>query len=316
MIRSILSRLALLLGGLLVASILIFVALRIAPGDVAQVIAGSEATPAQVEAIRASLGLDRSLLTQYLEWVGGFIRGDLGRSMITGAPVIDELREKAEVTVPLTVLALGIAIIFAVPTGIIAALARRRAAGTILSIGAQLTAAVPILWAGMLLILLFSMTLGWFPPQGFPRGGWEQPGDALRALVLPALAIGLVEGALITRFVRSATLDALGQEHVLAGAARGSTRLSALLRHGLPSVGLSIVSILGVQVAGLIVGAVIVEQLFTLPGIGRMLVTDVGNRDLVAVQSELLILTAVVLIVGALVDIVHRTLDPRQRVRV
>lgn len=313
MIRYTLTRLALLLLGLLVASVLIFLSLRVLPGDVAQLIAGVNSTPAQIDAIRERLGLDQPLPAQYLDWIGGVLRGDLGSSLLTGSSVTSELAEKAQVTVPLGILALTIAVLFSVPLGVLSAMRRGRRDGTALSVGAQALAAVPVVWAGMMLVVVFAVWLGWLPAQGFPRAGWNDPAAALRALVLPALTIGIVEGAMLMRFVRSATLQAVGQDHVRTGAAKGLTRNAALIRHGLPDVGLSVITVLGLQVAGIIVGAVVIEQLFTLPGIGRMLVADVGARDLPMVQGELLVLTGFVLIVGFVVDLVHRVIDPRQR---
>ncbi|WP_127472744.1 ABC transporter permease [Microbacterium sulfonylureivorans] len=313
MIRYTLTRLALLLLGLLVASVLIFLSLRVLPGDVAQLIAGTNSTPEQIAAIRERLGLDQPLPAQYLEWIGGVLRGELGTSLLTGSTVASELAEKAQVTVPLGVMALTIAVVFSVPLGVLSAMRRGRADGTALSVGAQTLAAVPVVWAGMMLVVVFAVWLGWLPAQGFPRAGWQDPWAAFRALILPALTIGIVEGAMLMRFVRSATLQAVGQDHVRTGAAKGLTRNAALIRHGLPDVGLSVITVLGLQVAGIIVGAVIIEQLFTLPGIGRMLVADVSARDLPKVQGELLVLTGFVLVVGFVVDLVHRVIDPRQR---
>ncbi|WP_251453189.1 ABC transporter permease [Microbacterium sp. Marseille-Q6648] len=313
MIRYALTRLALLLLGLFVASALIFVTLRVLPGDVAQLIAGVNSTPAQVAAIRERLGLDQPLPAQYAEWIGGVLRGDLGSSLLTGSTVASELAEKAEVTIPLGLMSLTIAIVLSVPLGVLSALRRGRADGTALNVGAQALAAVPVVWAGMMLVVVFAVWLGWLPAQGFPRAGWGDPGAAFRALLLPALTIGVVEGAMLLRFVRSATLQAVGQDYVRTAAAKGLTRTAALIRHGLPNVGLSVITVLGLQVAGIIVGAVVIEQLFTLPGIGRMLVADVGARDLPKVQGELLVLTGFVLIVGFVVDLVHRVIDPRQR---
>ena len=299
--------------GLLVASVLIFLALRVFPGDVAQLLAGDKATPEQVEAIRRGLGLDQPLVLQYLGWIGGVVRGDLGTSQLNGASVAAELAQKAQVTVPLAALALIVALLIAVPSGIGSAMLRGRAGGTALNVAAQAVAAVPVVWAGMMLVVVFAVWLGWLPAQGFPRDGWADPGAALQALLLPALTIGVVEGALLLRFVRSATLQAASQDFVRTAAAKGLTRNRALILHGLPAVGLSVITVLGIQVAGIIVGSVVVEQLFTLPGIGRMLVADVGTRDLVKVQGELLVLTGMVLIIGFVVDLVHRALDPRQR---
>lgn len=313
MIRYVLVRGALLIAGLLASSLLIFLTLRVFPGDVAQLIAGTQASPAEVQELRESLGLDRPLSAQYVEWIGGLFRGDLGTSLLSGASVGEELVEKAQVTVPLGIMSLAIAVLIAVPFGVIAALQRGRRGGTALSVGAQTFAAIPVVWAGMMLIVVFSVWLGWLPPQGFPRTGWSTPWQAIESLLLPALTIGIVEGAMLMRFVRSATLQAANQDFVRTAAAKGLTRNRALVSHGIPAVGLSIVTVLGLQVAGIIVGAVVIEQLFNLPGIGRMLVADVGTRDLVKVQSELLVLTGFVLIVGFVVDLLHRTIDPRQR---
>lgn len=313
MIRYTLTRLALLLVGLAVSSVIIFLSLKVLPGDVAQVIAGTNSTPEQVEAIRERLGLNKPIPAQYLDWIGGVLRGDFGTSHITGTPVAQEIAQKAQVTVPLGLMAMLVGMLVAFPLGVLSAMRRGRADGTAISAGAQTLAAVPVVWAGMMLVLVFAVWLGWLPAQGFPRTGWDTPWLAIRSLLLPAITIGIVEGAMLLRFVRSATLQAVGQDYVRTAAAKGLTRNQALVRHGLPNVGLSIITVLGLQVAGIIVGSVVIEQLFTLPGIGRMLVADVGNRDLVKVQSELLILTGFVLIVGFLVDLLHRAIDPRQR---
>ncbi|WP_154095991.1 ABC transporter permease [Microbacterium testaceum] len=313
MIRYALTRLGLLVLGLAVASVLIFVSLRVLPGDVAQVIAGTQATPEQIAALRASLGLDAPLWTQYADWIGGLLRGDLGTSLLTGTSVSAELIDKARVTVPLSIMSLTIALLIGIPFGVLSALGRRRAAGAALSVAAQALAAVPVVWAGLMLVVVFAVGLGWLPPQGFPRAGWNDPAAAFRALVLPALTIGVIEGAMLLRFVRSATLQAIGQDYVRTAAAKGLTRTRALLSHGLPNVGLSVITVLGLQIAGIIVGAVVIEQLFTLPGVGRMLVTDVASRDLPKVQGELLAVTGFVLIVGFVVDLAHRLIDPRQR---
>jgi peptide/nickel transport system permease protein len=312
-IRFLATRLVLLVVALFVASALIFFTLRVLPGDVAQIIAGTQSSPEQVAAIREELGLGVPLPLQYLDWVGGILRGDLGTSLITGTPVSEELADKAAVTVPLALLSLLVALLVSVPFGVLAALRRGTATGTAFAVSAQALAAVPVVWAGMILVIVFAVWLGWLPPQGFPRGGWDDPAAAFRALLLPALTIGVVEGAVLLRFVRSATLEAIGQDYVRTAAATGLTRRRALLVHGLPNVALSVVSVLALQVAGLLVGAVIVEQLFTLPGVGRMLVSDVGNRDLEKVQGAVFLFTAIVLVIGALIDVLARVLDPRQR---
>ncbi|MBD8584745.1 ABC transporter permease [Frigoribacterium sp. CFBP 13729] len=313
MTRFLLGRTALFALGLVVASVLIFATLRLLPGDVAQAIAGTTGSPAQVAALREQLGLDRPIAAQYLDWAAGLLRLDLGESLVTGTPVADEIAEKLGVTLPLAWLSLVFGLLIGVPAGVWAAARHRRPVGLVVGVGSQLLAAVPAVWLGMLLIALFAVTLGWLPTQGWPLDGWQDPGRALRSLVLPALTIGIIEGAVLLRFTRSAAIGALDQDYVRAAAAKGMTLDRALLRHGLPNVMLSVVSVLGLQVVGLVVGAVVVEQLFTLPGLGRMLVTDVGRRDLTKVQGELMTLTAIVLFVGLLVDVAHRRLDPRLR---
>ena len=313
MTRFLLGRTALFALGLVVASVLIFATLRLLPGDVAQAIAGTTGSPAQVAALREQLGLDRPIVAQYLDWAGGLLRLDLGESLVTGSPVAGEIAEKLGVTLPLAGLSLVFGLLIGVPAGVWAAARHRRPVGLVVGLGSQLLAAVPAVWLGMLLIALFAVTLGWLPTQGWPLDGWQDPGRALRSLVLPALTIGIIEGAVLLRFTRSAAIGALDQDYVRAAAAKGMTLDRALLRHGLPNVMLSVVSVLGLQVVGLVVGAVVVEQLFTLPGLGRMLVTDVGRRDLTKVQGELMTLTAIVLFVGLLVDVAHRRLDPRLR---
>ncbi|MDP9736755.1 MULTISPECIES: ABC transporter permease [unclassified Curtobacterium] len=313
MTRFLVGRLLLLVVGLLVASIIVFATLRVLPGDVAQIVAGTQSTPAQVEQLRQQLGLDRPVVVQYLDWIGGVLRGDLGRSLVTNGAVGPEIAQKLAVTLPLAGMSLVAALVLGVPLGVLAAVLRRRAGGAVIGFVAQAVAAVPVVWAGMLLIALFAVTLHLLPTQGFPLDGWDEPGRAFSSLVLPALTIGAVEGAVILRFTRSATLTVLDADHVRTAAAIGLTRTRALLRHGLPSVALTVLAVLGVQIAGLLVGAVVVEQLFSLPGVGRMLVTDVGRRDVTKVQSELLVLTSLVLVVGFAVDVVHRALDPRQR---
>lgn len=313
MTRFILGRAGLLAIAWLLASVLIFATLRILPGDVALVIGGSKATPERTAQLREALGLNQPILSQYFEWIGGVLRFDLGNSVLTGASISTELAQKSEVTIPLTLISLAIVLIVAIPLGVFAAYKHRTAVGQIVSASSVLISAIPVVWAGLLGIIVLSSWLNWLPSQGFPRDGWDEPLLAFRALILPALTIGLIEGAILFRFVRSATLRALDAEHVRTAMAQGNSRLRALLTQGLPGVGLSIVSILGLQAAALLVGAVVVEQLFSLPGLGRMLVTDVGNRDLTKVQSTILVLTGIILALGALVDVVHRLIDPRMK---
>lgn len=308
-----LRRSALLLVSLFAASVLTFLALRLLPGDVAQTIGGIKATPAQVAAVRHDLGLDRPLLAQYGSWIGGVLTGDFGRSVLDGTSVSGQLAEKFAVTGPLTAGAVVLALAFAVPLGVLAAVRRDSRLGAAVGALGQLGIALPTLWVGLLLVVVFAVQLRWLPAQGFPVDGWDEPGQALRSLVLPWLTLALAEGAVLLRFVRSAVLDVLHQDWLRTARAKGRTRTGALLRHGLRNAAVPVVSVLGLQIAALVAGAVVVEQVFVLPGVGQMLITDVGNRDLDKVQGEIVLLTGAVLVVGFLVDLVHRLIDPRLR---
>ncbi|UOZ03323.1 ABC transporter permease [Amycolatopsis sp. WQ 127309] len=308
-----LRRTGLLVVALAIASVLVFVLLRLLPGDVAATIGGLRASPEQLASIRAGLGLDRPLPAQYGSWVAGVLHGDFGRSQLNGTSVAAELGRKLQVTAPLVAGAVVVALVVAVPFGAWAAVRRRGAVGTGISALSQVGIAVPTLWLGLVLVLVFSVELGWLPAQGFPVDGWARPGQALQSLVLPWIALGLAEGAVLLRFVRSAVLGVLHADYVRAARAKGLTRTQALLRHGFRNAALPVVSILGVQLATLVVGAVVIERVFTLPGVGSMLVGDVGNRDLVKVQGEVFLVVAAVLVIGFAVDVVHRLIDPRLR---
>jgi peptide/nickel transport system permease protein len=312
----VLRRIGFFILGLAVTSVVVFITLRVLPGDVAQVIGGVKATPEQLARIRMAYGLDQPLASQYLHWLAGLVRLDLGTSLLTNSPIAEQLGLKFQVTLPLCALGLLVAILVGVPLGVFSALRHNRLVGTLVSVTAQAVAAVPVLWAGLLLIVVLGKGVGLvgiLPSQGFPLNGWEDPWRAVQALILPAVTIGVVEGAVILRFVRSAVLEAIPQDYVRTAAAKGLTRTRAVIRHGLPNVSLAVLSVIALQAASLITGAVLVEALFALPGVGSMLVADVGNRDLVKVQSEILTLTALVLSIGLLVDISHRVIDPRQR---
>ncbi|MFJ8492708.1 ABC transporter permease [Streptomyces sp. NPDC094038] len=309
----VLRRAALLVVSLFAASVLIFLVLRLLPGDVAQTIGGIKATPAQVAAVRHDLGLDRPLVAQYGSWIGGVVTGDFGRSVLDGTSVSGQLAEKFAVTGPLAAGAVVLALAFAVPLGIVAAVRRDTRLGGAVNIFGQLGIALPTLWVGLLLVVVFAVQVRWLPAQGFPVDGWAEPGQALRSLVLPWLTLALSEGAVLLRFVRSAVLDVLHQDWLRTARAKGHTRSSALVRHGLRNAAVPVVSVLGLQIAALVAGAVVVEQVFVLPGVGQMLITDVGNRDLDKVQGEILLLTGAVLVIGFLVDLAHRLIDPRLR---
>jgi peptide/nickel transport system permease protein len=307
-------RVALLVLSLLVASLLVFGLTHLLPGDLAQTMAGIDATPQTVARLRAELGTDRPLPAQYLDWLGGALRGDLGESPLSGASVADELRRKLVVSGPLVLASTLVAVVVAVPLGVWAAARRGRPDGVALGMLSQLGIAVPTFWVGLMLVALFAVQWRLLPSQGFPVDGWAEPGRAARCLVLPTVTLALSQGAVLFRYTRSATLDVLDQDFMRTARAKGLTRGAALRRHGLRNAALPVVSVLGLQVAVLIAGVVVIERVFTLPGVGQMLVTDVAQRDLVKVQGTVLVVTAVVILVGFAVDVAHRLIDPRLRV--
>lgn len=313
MTRFILNRILVLIMGYLAASLIIFATLRILPGNVAQLIGGVQASPEEIAQLTGQLGLDKPWYQQYWEWISALAHQDLGNSLINGTATGSELVQKASVTLPLAALGLVLALLIGMPAGIFSAYHRvGKATKTITYLG-MLSAAIPVIWVGLILTLVFSNWWGVFPAQGFPAEGWHRPFTCLHSLFLPALTIGIAEGAVLFRFVRSATLSALNAPYVRTAMSYGYTRAQALIRTVLPSVSLSIISVLGLQIAGLLVGAVVVEQVFALPGIGKMLVVDVGNRDLLKIQSTLLVITGAILLIGMVIDILHRIIDPRLR---
>src|ERR1700712_1361708 len=308
-----LRRLGLLVLAVFVASVLIFVLLQLLPGDLAQVIGGTQASPAQIATLRKELGLDPPLVAQYGSWIWKALRGNFGTSPLNGTSVSGQLVDKLSISGPLILASTVLSLIVAVPLGIIAAQRSRKADGVALSAVSQLGIALPSFLVGLFLIIVFAVNWRLFPSQGFPLKGWSDTGRAVRSLVLPTFTLALAQGAVLMRFVRSATLDVLHQDYIRTARAKGMTRTQALFRHGLRNASFPIVSILGVQIASLIAGLVIIERTFNLAGVGQMLATDISARDLVKVQGTVLLIAVLVLVIGFLVDIAHRLLDPRLR---
>ena len=307
-------RLLLFVGALVGLSLLVFALLRILPGDVAAVVAGTNATAERLTSLRAQMGLDKSYAAQYGDWVLGLLHGDLGTSVVSGKAVSAQVSSRASVTFPLIVLSLLIALAIGLPLGCAAVLTRNVRLRGVFHAAAIVAGAIPALWGGLLLILLFSKgigLMGLLPSQGFPDAGWAAPLSAMAALVLPALATGITAGASIMRYTRAAVGDMASSQAVAMAMACGMTRRQAVLRVALRLAIPQLVSVIGLTFAQMVTGVMVVENLFALPGLGSMLVTDVGNRDLTAVQSELFLLAAFFLFLGLLVDLPHRMLDPR-----
>ncbi|KZB86402.1 ABC transporter permease [Amycolatopsis regifaucium] len=308
----ILRRLAILVASALVASIVVFLFMAVLPGDPAQVALGVNATPELVAKTRAEFGIDRPLVTQYFDWIGGVAHGDFGRSYVTREEIGPALADRLGVTLWLVGAGMLVALLIAVPAGTFAAVRHRKADGTAVSGLSQLGVAIPAFLAGIILVQIFAVQLRWLP-----SGGWtppvQDPGEFLRGLVLPALSLGLVQGAVLTRYVRSAVLDTLGQDYLRTARSKGLRPFQALFRHGLRNAAVPVVTVLGLQLATLLVGAVVVERVFVLPGLGSMLLDSVASRDLLSVQGIVLVLVVGVLLVNFVVDVLYTVLDPRLR---
>jgi peptide/nickel transport system permease protein len=244
--------------------------------------------------------------------MGGVLTGDFGRSALTNSTVTSQLGEKLTITAPLILASSAVALAAAIPLGVYAAVRHRQADGVGLSAIGQLGIAIPQFLAGIALIALFAGMWG-LPSQGFPRNGWDDPARAMKSLILPVLTLAAAQGAILLRFVRASTLDVLNQDYIRTARAKGLSRTEALMVHGLRNAAIPVVSVLGIQIASLIAGVVVIEEVFNLPGVGQMLVRDVGNRDFDKVQGTILLIAVIVLVIGFLVDLAHYLIDPRLR---
>ena len=305
-------RLTGLLLTLLAASAVVFLALELLPGDAAQILLGTEVRADTLAAMRAQLGLDRPAILRYIEWIGGLATGDLGVSQVYRVPIWDMVRDRLAVSLPLAVLAFILSTLLALPFGITAAVKRGRLADTLIMGFAQIGLAVPNFWFGILLILLFAVQLGWVSAGGFP--GWENGvGPALGALFLPALALALSEAAILSRMVRASMLETLGEDYVRTARAKGLSGSRIVVGHALGNAMIPIATLMGLQFTFLVAGAVIIENVFYLPGIGRLLLQAIFERDLVLVRNLVLMLSAFVVALSFLVDMAYGTIDPRLR---
>ncbi|MFE7236406.1 ABC transporter permease [Streptomyces sp. NPDC002405] len=315
MARYLLRRLAFLLVSLALASVVLFVLLRMLPGDPANALTAVGASPEQIAAARHSIGSDRPLPEQFVHWLGQLASGDLGTSFVSSLPVGPEVASRLSVTVPLTLAAFVLAVVLAVPAGFVAAHKRHTWYGALLSGVSQLGIAVPVFWLGMILIAVFALNAGWLPSGGFPPDGWSEPAEAIRSLVLPVATIALVMSASLIRYVRSATLDVLGSDYLRTARALGSSFGGAMWRHGLRNASVPVISILGIELASTLLGAVVVESVYALPGLGSMLATAIGQHDYPVIQGVLFVSTLAVLLIGFVADLVQRIIDPRLRGR-
>jgi len=308
----ILRRLVAFCATLFVVSLLVFTVVRVLPGDPALLIMGMEASPEATEALRRAMGLDRPILVQYVEWLGRALTGDFGRSIQYDVGVGRLVLSRLSVTLPLTVLAAGFMLLTAVPLGVYAATRQGRAGDWVAMLLSQLGIAIPSFWAGLLLILLFAVRLGWVQAGGFD--GWGAglwPG--VRALLLPALALGAVQAAILTRTTRAAVLEVLRADHVRTARAKGLADRTVTWKHVLRNALLTIVTIVGLQLGQLLTGSIVLENVFYLPGLGRLALGAISARDLPVVQGVVLLVAVTVVTLNFVVDVLYTVLDPRIR---
>lgn len=312
MLAFILRRFLLACLSIFLAAVLVFCALLAIPGDPATAILGLNPSPQALEALRQQLGLNEPPVTRFLGWFGGVLRGDFGTSINYRTPVRELIAERLWVSLPLALAGMLVACIIALPLGIWAALKRGSWLDPFVVSAAQLGAAVPSFWLGLLLILLFSVRLGWLPSGGFVS--WtENPLGTLRSLLLPTLALGLGQAAVITRMTRSAMLETLAQDYVRTARAKGLSGRKVVLKHGLRNALVTILTVLGLSFSQVLVGAIVIEQVFSLPGLGRLALTAIGTRDFPLLQGEVLVYASIIVFLSFLVDLAYGLLDPRIR---
>ena len=290
---------------LFLASVVIFLLLRLIPGDPARVALGVTATDEAVAALAAQLGTDRPLVVQYLDWVGGLLTGDFGMSLASRQDITPLIVDRAQVSLILCGLAMVLSLAIALPLGM-------WTANRVLPTLAQIGIAIPSFLTGILLVTVFSVHLGWVPANGWIPPGTDFPGF-LQRIVLPVIALTLVQAAILTRYVRSAVLEVMDKEYMRTARSTGASISEALWRHGLRNAALPVLTVAGLQLTSLIVGAVVIERVFLIPGLGSMLLDSVARRDLTAVQTIVMLLVVFTLTVNLIVDVTYRLIDPRIR---
>jgi peptide/nickel transport system permease protein len=305
-----LKRLLTLLATLVGASVVVFLVLEILPGNAAQMLMGPDAAPEAVQALAVKLGLDLPPMQRYGQWVSGMLAGDLGTSYAYSSPVLELVLERLALTVPLAVMAMALTTVLALVVGVYSASRHNRLGDVGLMGLTQIGIAVPNFWFAILLILLFSVHLQWFAAGGFP--GWDDGVvDALKALLLPALSLAVVQAAILARITRSAVLEVLREDFVRTARAKGLSQRATLWRHVLRNAMIPVVTVMGLQFANLLAGTIVVENVFYLPGLGRLIFQSISNRDLIVVRNCVMLLAALVIVVNFVVDVLYAVIDPR-----
>lgn len=312
MLLRFLHRLMVLAGSVAAASVVVFAFMRVLPGDPARVALGINASEEAVARLREQFGLDRPVVVQYLDWVGGLLTLDPGIEFISRAPIGPQIADRLQVTLWLVVGAMVLALLLALPLGIWMAVRHRHWDGVVLSALSQVGVAVPAFLAGIVLISVFAVRLGWVP-----SGGWvvpaQDPAGFLRRLALPVISLSMVQAAVLARYVRSAVLDVLREDYLRTARAKGLRPVQALVRHGLRNAAVPVVTVLGLQLATLLIGAVVIERVFVIPGLGSLLLDSVAKRELLTVQAVVMVLVVAVLLINFVVDVLYLVIDPRLR---
>lgn len=312
MLLRVLRRIGVFAVTVVAASVVAFLLLSILPGNAARIALGVQATEEQVRVQEALMGLDRPFWVRYADWFGHLLVGDFGTSAVSGQAIGPEIADALGVTVILVGTSVLLAVLFAVPFGLLTAVRQGRPGGVLLSAIGQAGVAIPGFLAGILLVTVFAVQL-----RVLPAGGWVDPGEDalefLRHLVLPAVALGLVQGAVLSRYVRSAVLEVMREDFLRTARAVGWTKGRALLRHGLRNAAIPVLTVIGLQIATLLIGAVVIERVFSLPGLGSLLLEKVALRDLPAVQGVVMVLVGLVLVLNLLIDLAYTVIDPRLR---
>jgi peptide/nickel transport system permease protein len=305
-----LKRFITLIATLAGASVVVFLVLEILPGNAAQMLMGPDASPDAVQALTVQLGLDQPAMERYWHWIAGLLQGEMGLSYAYSTPVSELVLERLAVTVPLALMAMALTTVIALSAGIYAA-ARHNKMGDVGVMGlTQLGVAIPNFWFAILLILFFSVYLNWFSAGGFP--GWgDDPLEAFKSLLLPAISLAVVQAAILARITRSAVLDLLREDFVRTARAKGVSQRAVLWRHVLRNAMIPVLTIMGLQFAELLAGTIVVENVFYLPGLGRLIFQSIANRDLIVVRNCVMLLAAMVVIVNFIVDLLYAVIDPR-----
>ncbi len=308
----ILKRLLSLVLTLLVATVVIFVMIEVVPGDPAAYMMGLSGSTEATEALRSELGLNMGAWDRYISWITGMIKGDFGTSYTYRVPVSDLITDRTLVSVPLTIYALILSTIIAIPVGVISASRRGGFLDTLLMGAAQVGVAIPNFWFAILMVLFFSTSLRWFSAGGFP--GWDAGFlECLKALTLPAISLALPQAAILARVMRSSVLEVMNEDYIRTARAKGLSKGQALMRHGLRNALIPVLTILGLQFSFLLAGGIIIESIFSLPGLGRLVFQSIAQRDLIVVKSIVTLLVLAVVVITFVVDLLYAAVDPRLR---